>query len=54
MSDRGIVSIIVLCNLIGIAVQILLCFAIFYIGNRSANDDTDIDVTKQSEIRKKK
>ena len=52
MSDWGIVSIIVLCILIGFAVKILLCFATFYTGNRSAADDTDIDVTKQSEIRK--
>ena len=47
MSDWGIVSIIVLCILIGFAVQILLCFATFYTGNRRANDDTDIYVTKQ-------
>ncbi len=52
MSDWGIVSIIVLCILIGMNVQILLCYAMFYVVNRSANDDTDIDVTKQSEIHK--
>lgn len=52
MSDWGIVSIIVLCILIGLAVQILLCYAMFYAGNRSTADDTDIDVTQQSEILK--
>ena len=47
MSDWGIVSIIVLCILIGFTVQIFLCFATFYAGNRSTNDATDIDFTKQ-------
>jgi len=52
MSDWGVVSIIVLCILIGFVVQILLCYAMFYAGNRSTADDTDIDVTQQSEIHK--
>lgn len=52
MSYWGIVSIIVLCILIGFAVQILLCYVMFYAGNRSTADNTDIDVTQQSEIHK--
>lgn len=52
MSDWGIVSIIVLCILIGFAVQIWLCYAMFYSGNRSTADDTNINVTQQSEIHK--
>jgi hypothetical protein len=52
MSDWGIVSIIVLCILIGFAVQILLCYAMFYAGNRSAADDTAIDFSQQSVVHK--
>lgn len=52
MSDWDIVSIIVLCILIVFAVQILLCYAMFYSGNRSTADDTNINVTQQSEIHK--
>ena len=52
MSDWGVVSIIVLCILIGFAVQILLCYAMFYAGNRSAADDTAIDFSQQSLVHK--
>ena len=52
MSDWGIVSIIVLSIFVGFGVQIFLCYAIIYAGNRSSADDTDIDVTQQSEIHK--
>ncbi len=52
MSDWGIVSIIVLCILIGLGLQILLCYATLYVGNRSIADDTDINVTQLNEIHK--
>ena len=52
MSDWSFVLIIVLCILIGFVVQIYLCYVIFYAGNRSVADDTDIVVTQKSEIHK--
>lgn len=55
MSDWGIVSIIVLGTLAGFIVQILICYALFYAGNRSISDDVnidDIDNSQQSKIHK--
>lgn len=52
MSDWGIVSIIVLSIFVGFGVQIFLCYAIIYAGNRSAADDTAIDFSQQSVVHK--
>ncbi len=49
MGDWDIVLIIVLCISIGFVVQALICYVMYYAGNRSAADNSDADVNHQSE-----
>lgn len=52
MSEWGVVSIIVFCLFVSFCVQILLCYAIFSVGNRSIADDAEMDNRQLSDIHK--
>lgn len=50
MSEWGIVTIIVLCILVNIVIQMMLCYTVIYAGNRSVADDTNIELSQRSVI----